>query len=94
MSETLRARRSRATAAHDFAGQQLAQLRVRVAGKKAPQVLAGLALGKIMSEQALDARPELQSPGSDIRRAARCLMQAQRAAHAEVVGVDASGRSP
>src|SRR5436853_5434945 len=71
-----------------FAGQQLAELRVRVASKEAPEVLAGFALGKIMSEQPLDRVGNVRGEAAISSGPRGCLMQAQRTSNAEVVGVE------
>src|SRR5438067_935110 len=59
-----------------------------MAGKEAPEVLAGLTLGKIMSEQALDRVWNFCGQAAISGGAGRRLMQAERAAYAEVVGVE------
>lgn len=71
-----------------FAGQQLAELRVRVASKEAPEVLAGFALGKVMSEQTLDRVGNFSRQAAISGGPRGRLMQAQRTSNAEVVGVE------
>src|SRR6476661_7950958 len=73
---------------NEFAGQQLAQLCVRVASKETAQVLAGFALCKIMSQQALNRVGNFRGRAAISSRSRRGLMHAERAAHAEVVGVE------
>src|SRR5438045_4002265 len=71
-----------------FAGQHLAELRVRVASKEAPEVLAGFSLGKVMSEQTLYRVWNFRGQAAISGGPGRGLMHAERAAHAEVVGVE------
>src|SRR5690348_7839286 len=73
---------------NQFAGQQLAELRVRVASKEAPEVLAGFALGKVMSEQTLDRVGNFSRQAAISGGPRGRLMQAQRTSNAEVVGVE------
>ncbi len=55
--------------------------------KEPAQILTGLAW-RDMAAAGARARPELRLQRSDIHRPRRCLMQAKRAADAEVIGID------
>src|SRR4029077_1071235 len=71
-----------------LARQKLPQLRVRVPGKELPQVLVGLACGEILPEQSLDRIRNLSRKAAISNRPRGRLMQTERSAKAEVIGID------
>src|SRR5258708_6173339 len=73
---------------HRFAGQELPQLRVRVPGKELTQILVGLTRSEILPEQSLDRLRNLSREAAISHGPRRRLMQTQRSAQAEVIGID------
>ena len=72
--------------------KKLAQLRVGVADKEPAQIFARLALRKIPPQQPLERIRHFRGRAAISDRARRSLVQAERSAHAEVVGIDHGGR--
>src|SRR5713101_3645818 len=76
---------------HRLARQKLPQLRVRVPGKELTQVLVGpvgLTHGEILPEQSLDRFRNLSRKAAISNGPRGRLMQAERSAQAEVIGID------
>src|SRR4030088_2557924 len=76
---------------HRFASQKLPQLRVRVPGKEPTQVLVGLVrltCREILPEQSLNRFRNLSRKAAISHRPRRRLMQTERSAKAEVIGID------
>src|ERR1700682_4706084 len=73
---------------HPLARQKLPQLCVRVPGKELTQVLAGLTCGEILPQQSLDRIRNLSRKAAISHGPRGRLMQAERSAKAEVIGID------
>src|ERR1700675_4071818 len=73
---------------HRFARQKLPQLRVRVPRKELTQVLVGLTCGEILPEQSLDRIRNLRRKAAISHGPRGRLMQTERSAQAEVIGID------
>src|SRR5216684_1925277 len=73
---------------HRLARQKLPQLRVRVPGKELTQILVGMTCGKILPEQPLDRFRNLSRKAAISHGPRRRLMQTERPADAEVIGID------
>src|SRR5208337_3504145 len=75
---------------HSFASQKLPQFRVRVPGKELPQVLTRRTRREIMPQQSLNRIRNLGRKAAISHGSRRRLMQTERSAKAEVIGVDES----
>src|SRR5438309_3979693 len=73
---------------HRFARQKFPQLRVRMPRKELTQVLVGLAHGEILPEQSLDRIRNLSRRAAISHGPRGCLMQTERSAKAEVIGIN------
>src|SRR5258708_408470 len=73
---------------HRFASQELPQLRIRVPGKELTQILVGLTRREIVPEQSLDRLRNLSRKAAISHRPRRRLMQTERSAQAEVIGIN------
>src|ERR1700674_4156141 len=73
---------------HRLDRQKLPQLRVRVPRKELTQVLVGLTCGEILPEQSLDRIRNLRRKAAIPPGPRGLMMQAERSAQAEVIGID------
>src|ERR1700687_1531859 len=76
---------------HRFASQKLPQLRIRVPGKELTQFLVGLVgltCGEILPKQSLDRIRNLSRKAAISHGPRGRLMQTERSAKAEVIGID------
>ncbi len=72
----------------NFSRQELPQLGIAMASKEPAEILIGLALGEIAAQKALEGIGYFGCGTAISDRPRSTLMQAKRAADAEVVGID------
>src|SRR5215813_901618 len=72
---------------HQFSGQELAQLGFIVAGKKLTYVFVDKAICQVTTQHALDRIRHVSRSAAIPNRTSDGLIQADRSAQAEVVGV-------